>query len=570
MINTINKYLELIDKKERILCYVILTLTLLTVFLETLSVGLVIPFMQVLLSEGDGFENIFFLNNLELDNFAKEDILIYAILFLAIIYTFKTVLLTFFSYIENDFLSKVKVNISKKLFTIYINKPYLFHVNTHSSVLSANLIELKRFSAIIRDTSTFLTEVLILFCILALLLYFEPFGTIICIILFSIFALIFYFKIQKNARRWGEERQLFQSFTIKSINDCFKAIKEIKLFNKENFFIDNFVKNSKIEIETEFKKHTFINSLPRFWFEWITLIGLFSLISFLYITHKDVDKILPTIVLFGAAAFRLAPSVIRIMNVTQKIRYNYPIVENLLKVIKETKFNEGTKNSKIETITDFKKIEISNLNFKYTADSKYILRNLNFIINKNNIIGITGKSGSGKTTLINILLGLIEVGGNGKIYVDGKKITNDHINFSKNMIGYVPQNIYLFDDTIKKNIAFGLKDHEIDEKKILEILDDVQLKKFVLNNKNGINSNIGEFGGKLSGGQIQRIGIARAVYFNPKILILDESTNALDTETEKKILEELINLKTKMTIIIIAHRDSVLKKCDQILNLNDL
>lgn len=570
----INNYLSLFDKEDKFYYFVILVLTFLTVCLETLSIGLILPLMQILVADQKGLESIVILSFFNLENFSKEKLFLISIVSLATIYTLKAIFLTLFSYLEHDFLSKVKVNLSKKLFSIYLYKPYLFHVETNSSQLVRNLIDLKRFSAVMRESSSFLTEVLVLISILCLLIYFEPWGAIGSLILFSTFAILFYFKIQKNARKWGEQRQIYQGYQIKNMNDCFRAIKEIKVFGKESFFIKEFVLNSKIEIENDFKKHSFTNSLPRFWFEWITVIGMIFLICLLFASNKSIDVIIPTLALFGAAAFRIVPSVVRIMNSTQKIRFNFPVIENLFLELNRSKDeikiidHFENKPNKSKNLDKFNNINIQKINYSYPGSDQKILSNLNFEIKCNSFLGITGKSGSGKTTLVNIMLGLLQPDA-GKINIDNNNIANN-LKGWKNSIGYVPQNIFLFDDTIKKNIGFGLENHEINENEIFKIIEDVQLKKLVLDSKSGINTKIGEFGDKLSGGQIQRIGIARALYAKPRILIMDESTSALDLETEKKIINELYQFKDKLTVILIAHRNSILDMCDKVIDLDQL
>ena len=362
----------------------------------------------------------------------------------------------------------------------------------------------------------------------------------------------------------------YQAKTLENINNCFRAIKEIKVFGKEDFFVKKFILDSKIETETEYTKWNFMSTLPRFWLEWISISGMCFLVIVLYAINKEIESILPTIALFGAAAFRLTPSVARIIQNIQRIKFNYPVVENLSKEvsksIKELKSFKNLENKK-NNFSKFEKISISNLSYNYPGSEKKIINNLNYEFSKNSLIGITGESGSGKTTLVNILLGLLKQS-NGDIKFDEVVVENG-LNVKKDFLGYVPQNIFLLDDTIKKNIAFGVPEEKIDEKKVKEVLKSAQLLKLLSQTKKGIETNIGELGNRLSGGQIQRIAVARALYNNPKILILDESTSALDIETETKIINELRILKKYVTIIFIAHRKSVLDKCDKILKLND-
>ena len=570
MIDIIQKYFQFFDKKDKSGCLIIFFLTFFTACLETLSVGLVIPVMQILLSDANNLNEIFVLKFFDIDNLDKDFLFYVAILLLASVYTFKAVFLTLFSFFQYDFLNKIKVNFSGKLISIFLLKPYLFHIKTSTSILTRNFLELKRFVIVLLDSSNLFTEILVLIFILIMLFYFEPIGALTCLLIFSAFSIFFYFTIYKNTRKWGQILLEYRAKTLENINNCFRAIKEIKVFGKEDFFVKKFILDAKIETKTEYTKWNFMSTLPRFWFEWISISGMCFLVIVLYAINREIESILPTIALFGAAAFRLTPSVARIIQNIQRIKFNYPVVENLSKEvsksIKELKSFKNLENKK-NNFSKFEKISISNLSYNYPGSEKKIINNLNYEFSKNSLIGITGESGSGKTTLVNILLGLLKQS-NGDIKFDEVVVENG-LNVKKDFLGYVPQNIFLLDDTIKKNIAFGVPEEKIDEKKVKEVLKSAQLLKLLSQTKKGIETNIGELGNRLSGGQIQRIAVARALYNNPKILILDESTSALDIETETKIINELRILKKYVTIIFIAHRKSVLDKCDKILKLND-
>ena len=562
-------YLNFFEKVDQKYFYIIISLTIFTVFLETLSIGLIIPILQIILSDDIAEKYLNFINSGETSLINKDNLLIFSLLLLIFIYTLKAIFLTFFSYIENKLLSKIKVNLSKKLFSIYLNNSYLFHLKVNSSELTRNLLDLKRISAILTASSTFLTEILVLICVVSLLFYFEPIGTLGIFGVFTLFGFIFYFKIQRNAKEWGSIRKDMQAKIIENINNCFRSIKEIKIFNKEFFFIKDFTENSQKEIDAELNKQAFINSLPRYWFEWVTVVGMIILLIILYyLNNYSVDKIIPIIGLFSAAAFRLVPSIVRIMQTLQKIKFNLPVVEGVLDEINKEKFNLSNNylNSKKKLLlNNFKKIQFNNINFKYDKKNENIINDISFSIKKNQILGINGKSGSGKTTILNIISGLLKIN-SGEILIDDKLLKNNE-EFLQSEIGYVPQRIYLLDDTIKNNIAFGEKNSFIDDNKIFELVKNVQLIDLIKDSDKGLETNIGEFGDKLSGGQIQRIGLARALYLSPKILILDESTNALDEETESKIFNYLLKIKTEVAIIIVSHKKSILQNCDTVLNL---
>tara|TARA_B100000700_G_scaffold106523_2_gene120282 strand:- start:9696 stop:11477 length:1782 start_codon:yes stop_codon:yes gene_type:complete len=571
--NYFSKYINLFDKRDRNYFLIIIFLAFGVVFFETLSIGLVLPALHIISSFDSGENTLKFFKFLGLEGYTKERLFIISVLALFFAYTLKAIFLTFASYKEHDYLSRIKLNLSKKLFSIYLTKPFSFHLKTNSSKLMRNLLDLRRFAAVLTSSTSIVTETTIMISVLTLLTIYEPLGTLCSLTVFGVFSFFFHKKIQRHVKKWGETRQKYESFLLKNMTNSFSAIKEIKVFGKEKEFIDNYIKDARVSIETEFKKHSFTNTLPRFWFEWITVLGMIILVFILYSYSNQMSNLIPTLGLFAAAAFRLVPSIVRIMNNLQRFKYNYPVLKTLSEEIQNSQeevnlINSNTfgLNEKNKNINFSDKIEIKNLSFKYPNTEKKIIKNLSLSINHGSIIGIVGESGVGKTTLINLLLGLITPD-EGDIAVDGDSIFKNIRGWQKN-VGYVPQTITLFDDTIKKNIAFGQRENEIDNQKIARSIKESQLEKLINEVPKGFDTNIGEFGERLSGGQKQRIGIARALYTKPNILIMDESTNSLDVMTEKKIVEELFQLKGSITIIIVAHRQSIFEKCDKIFKLN--
>tara|TARA_B100000035_G_C20998462_1_gene553666 strand:- start:735 stop:1634 length:900 start_codon:yes stop_codon:yes gene_type:complete len=283
--------------------------------------------------------------------------------------------------------------------------------------------------------------------------------------------------------------------------------------------------------------------------------------------NKEFAYIVSILGLFAAAAFRLMPSLTRIMNSIQKIIYNRPAIDVIYKEFQDFDGNLSVKNNDKSKIQFSEKIDFNNVSFKYSGSNKLILDNIKFSIDAGSIIGIIGESGSGKTTLINLLLGLLKPT-DGSIKIDNLNMLQN-LSAWQNHIGYVPQDVYLIDDTIRKNIAFALPESRINNAALELAIKKSKLDKLINNLEKGYNTQIGEFGDRLSGGQKQRISIARALYSNPKVLIFDEFTNSLDNETEKKIIDEIINFKRDKTVIMIAHRLSTLKSCDSIFKIEN-
>ena len=316
------------------------------------------------------------------------------------------------------------------------------------------------------------------------------------------------------------------------------------------------------------RNQSFISSFPRYWLEFLVIVCFFLTVYILKISGQDSSNILPTLAVFSAAAFKVYPSANKILSSAQMVRYNLPVInlifkemslkEDDLKNIDSIRHNNIIFNNSI-------KIDINE--FKYSKESNKVLSEINFEIHKGSAIGIIGKSGAGKSTLIDIILGLLEVDNN-SVVVDDKSI-NDNIISWQSKIGYVPQNIYLMDDSLKNNIIFGVSDELVDNDSFVNSLKLAQLDKFVNELREGEKTFIGENGARLSGGQKQRIGIARALYSKPEILVLDESTSALDYKTEKEILETIKNLKGVLTSIIISHKVDNLSFCDKIIVIEE-
>jgi ABC-type multidrug transport system fused ATPase/permease subunit len=551
----------ILSKKQMRFFYFFIFLSFLSMILETLGIGLIIPFMQALVTDGINQHLANFLNFFSIYPTSKYNLIFILVTMLAFTYTFKVLFLTYFSYAETKLLADLRVSLSDKLYCIYLNKPYSFHLNNNSSKLIRNIDEISLVVYVIKSLILLINETVVLLGISTFVILYEPKGSLMVILFLGLFGYLFFKKVQIKVKKWGKTRQIHTGLSLKYLREGFGSIKDIKILQRTNELVKAFTTNNKILNVCELKQK-FIDSLPRLWLEWLVVIGFILLILLMMSLGKELLYIVPLLGLFAAAAFRIMPSLTRIMNSIQGILYNRPAVDSIYKEFDQEGFQNNNNKTPSKKIFLTKEIDLKNINFKYSDSGPFILRNINLNIKNGTTIGLIGESGIGKTTLINIILGLMQPT-SGSICVDGVDISENVKNW-QSQIGYVPQNIYLSDDTIKKNIAFALPEEKIDNIAVNKAVTNAKLDSLVNNLSNGLDTKIGEFGDRISGGQRQRIAIARALYTNPKVFILDECTNSLDLKTEKQIIDEVNSLKGKKTIIMIAHRLSTLENCDRI------
>ena len=450
--------------------------------------------------------------------------------------------------------------------------PLIFHQRTNTAKTLKNItFEIDQFSYLINAISTFALEFLVLTGISIYLIFVDPIISIVCIISFLIFGYFFNLINKKKIKIMSEKRLTHQDGRIKSIIEGLTGMRELKIWLKENSFLQTFIFHNDA-IKNILISTTLRNNLSKPSFEIFMLLMLSVFLIYFLSNNLLNAKVIPMFGLYLAAAYRLVPSISKIVQSLQNIQFNLTCAKNLKNEI--LNFNEISKikkNKVDENKNIFQsKIEFKNLTFSYDLNSNKkdnVLENINFDIKKGDCVGIVGHSGSGKSTLTDLLIGL-QTATSGEILVDGININRFIINWQK-LLGCVPQEVFIADDSLKKNIAFGVSEMNINDNKIKKCLELSNLKDFSMTLENNLETIIGERGARLSGGQKQRIGIARAFYNNPEILIFDESTNSLDLETEGKILSEIYNLKKEKTIIIISHKKNILEKCDYILAIEN-
>ena len=404
-----------------------------------------------------------------------------------------------------------------------------------------------------------------LFSIICTLIFIEPFGAIIVGLFFTFFSWLVVKLSNKSLNYWGKKRERLDDKLSKNIVEGFGGIKEIILLGRTNFFSKVFSKNnfSKAII---LRNYLTVSQSPRYLLEIIAVFGVVGFIFIMIKQGKEVNELLTIIGVFVAAVFRMIPSFNKIISCLNNMKY----YSNSIDLLYEEFKNKDSYNRFDKSKTQIKlksEINIENLEFRYENDRKQILKKINLKISKGDFIGIFGESGSGKSTLIDVLMGLFNPT-SGSIKVDGVDI-NKNLRSWQNIIGYVPQNIFLINDSVKKNIAFGIENHKISSINMLKAIKESQLLKFIDSLNHGIDSKVGERGAQISGGQLQRIGIARAIYKNPDLLIFDESTASLDSNTEEEVLKSINSLRGNKTIIMISHNLKNLKDCDYVYSLKN-
>jgi ATP-binding cassette, subfamily B, bacterial PglK len=565
-LSKINSILNSAEKKGVLMIFV---LSLVSVFFDLLSIGMVLPILTLVVK---GEESSTFIDDFLrylFGNIDHSEILFIVITISIAAFLIKTIMYAFVIWKHSQFSFGLLESLSNRIFSGYVNSSYEYHLQNNSSKLLNNTTnEIGMFvKNLITPALSLLTELIVVLALISLLIYIAPVETIIILTLMSSMIWLINYSTKNKISGWGKERQYHQEKVIFNLQQAFSAIKDIKIIGCEFEFIKRYKYNNKNNIRVA-KNQNVIQQIPRIILDLGVIIMIMIIVGFMKLSGSSANDIIPILGVYAAAFYRILPSSNRVISSIQTFKYGLPVLDSInfeFKKLNDIQNKNKNKNKNKKIVNG--EIEIYNLDFKYLNDSSYILKEASFKIDSGDVVGVVGRSGSGKSTLIDILLGLLEPT-SGKITVSGIDI-NSNLQKWRSWIGYVPQSICLIDDSIRSNIAFGISSELIIDSRVNNAVKMANLNSLVENLPDGLDSIIGENGVRLSGGQRQRIGLARALYRNPSILILDEATSSLDTETEKKIMDSIYSLSKKMTIIIVAHRVSTLNKCDYIIQVSN-
>ena len=568
---------QILNKKEKRTAIVIAFLSIISALLETLGVTAILPFILALLQpetlmDYDVLARIFTFFGIS----TTGQMIVFVAVGVVVIYSFKNVFLILFGYYKNNYSNKMERDLSVLMFDTFVHRPYSFFLTSNTAIIERGITS--DITAVSNSVSAFCSlfnEMLTGIMIGVILFIIDPIMALGIVGLSGAITLCMIQALRKRISYCGEEsRRAFINRT-KTIIETISGIKEISVTKRQHMFLNKF----KVYADKAYRvntKYLTYSILPSRVTEMIFISGLIGLVLIAYNLDSNISLLIAKLSALAVAAIRLLPSITNISNNMNALVFQRPSLENAFDnlvgagirtdetrqtVIKEEVLTDD------ETELDFNRLTVNNISWKYSDDGKNVLSDLSLFINSGEAIGIIGESGAGKTTLADILLGLF-VPQKGTVTIDNKSIFDDDTQWHK-IIGYVPQSIFLMDDTIRNNILFGIDGDENETERLMEAIEKAQMKKFVDSLPNGLETQLGERGVKISGGQRQRIAIARALYYNPKVLILDEATSALDNETESAVIEAINALHGEKTLIIIAHRLSTIANCDRIFEIKN-
>ena len=557
---TVRLLWALLNPSERKALSGLFVLMLVGTLLETASVALLVPVLAVLTSSNSDIKLPFVTIQTDLD----QNLLIWSVIFSVLfLYIIKNIFLGFSVWIQRGYLTKTSARIASRILETYILQPFSFHLQKNSSLLIRNTQDT---SAVvgggIEPLLSMISEGLIIAALLLVLIVVEPVGTILVVTTLLIATMVFHRFSDRKLQDWGARRQFEKGRIIRTIQQSLGAIKDLQVLNREDWFILEHNKH-QVSDQSLLRKIITVQSMPRLWLEVMAIGGLTGLVGVMLSAGNEPKEIVPVVGLFAATAFRVLPSVNKVVGSRQLLKVSRNAIETIhgdlqLPTLKKT----GLMNQTLK----FESLQVQNLTFAYEGIVDSVLNDVNVHIQNGEAVGFVGQSGSGKSTLIDIMLGLLEPQ-SGSVLINGQSIEDAKQSWQK-QIGYIPQTIFLMDDSLRRNIALGIADSEINEIAIQEALKSAQLEDFVASLPEGLDTVVGERGVRLSGGQRQRIGIARALYHRPSVLVLDEATSSLDTETEHGVMQAVQALQGDKTVIIVAHRLSTVEYCDRLYRLD--
>jgi len=561
----IKNFNKLLNRHQKNRLLILVAISIIGAFLEILGVSLMIPMVTAIMQPdiietNDTIKKVCDIFGLS----SHRSFVLLCIIALIVLFIVKNLYLLFEYYIQARFVFNNRFQTQKQVFHAYLCRSYEFFLNANSSEI------LRDINGNVQETYDLLlillflvTESFISLALIVTVLIVDPVMMTSIVIMMAILILVIIRKIKPILSKKGDESRENYAISYRWILQVVEGIKEVKVTHKESFFEDEFTQSAKKTVSA-MKWQSVLGNVPRLLIEAGCVCSTLTVIAVMIYYGKPMEALFPTLAAFAMAAVKLMPSANRIVTAMNAVSFHGPALKKLVEIIDylgESNDNIVDAGSKIDIK---EKIELKGITYSYPNTDVNVLENADMVIPVGTSVGIVGKSGSGKTTAVDVLLGLL-IPKSGTITVDGINVMDNYTDWLRHL-GYIPQSVFMLNDTIRGNVVFGNKP---DDEKVWKALEDAQLADFVNSLPRKLDTNIGERGIRLSGGQRQRLGIARALYNDPEILIFDEATSSLDGETEKAIMESINGLHGKKTMIIIAHRLQTIEKCDDIYKVQD-
>jgi ABC-type multidrug transport system fused ATPase/permease subunit len=552
---------SLLDSSEKRTAFVLLAFMVIAMFLETVGVGLVVPILAIFSGNRPSELEGSLIGRL----FRGPNAIVQGAVVLFLVSLIKTLFMTYYVWYQSRWLAHLQEDLANRLFTRYMSQSWTFHLGRNSAQLIRNIaIDVTLFTNIVTYALNTCAESLVILGIALLLFWIEPLGTLVVATALGALTLLFLRSTQPYIASLGRDRHDAEGRRMQWLQQGLGGVKEIKLAGREETFIDQFRVQSDV-IARVMKQQGVFLQLPRFWYELMAVSALCGLAAIMAAEGKPADSLVPKLGAFAAGAFRLLPSVNRLVTALQTLRHSEVVIANLYA---ETNLPQPPSSLARKQRMHFQsELRLDRVRFRYESSQTDVLREVHLVIERGKAVGLIGQSGAGKSTLVDIILGLVDPT-SGVVTVDGKPMADIRGQW-QSLIGYVPQSIYLCDDSVRGNVAFGLPSEEISDEKVWQALRAAKLDEFVESLPEGLETFVGERGIRLSGGQRQRVGIARAMYHQPEILVLDEATSSLDVMTETEVMAAIEALHGTKTLLIVAHRHSTLTACDVVYRMEN-
>lgn len=568
------KMMVLLDGKQKRTMVLLVIMMFIGALLEAFSITLVVPVASLIISPTAIRDNELVASIYAFLPFESEKTFgIAVMLALVVAFVLKNIYIYFMQKAQYHFIYTNQFRTSERMMKNYMRRGYEFFLNADTAVVQRTITsDVNNMYALILSVLQLISEVIVFIALSVVLLKEEPVMTIFLALLLGITLLVIKVILKPIMYKAGKDNQDYYSNLFKWINQTVTGIKEVKVGGREKYFIDTYRGYGKGYVDAV-QKYTLYNNIPKLIIETVCVTGIVLYFLYIFLSGQSSEDIMPIITAFGLAIARLMPSANRINNQLNNIAYFEPFFMGVSDNLQVDINGENTDISFMEVPKEklpvTKEIVLEGVSYKYPNTDKWILKDANVTVPVGQAVGIIGTTGAGKSTIVDVLLGLL-VMQEGKITADGRDVF-DKDNYRKWLknVGYIPQSIFMIDDSIRKNVAFGIPEDEIDDNRVWEVLKEAQLDDFVRSLPEGLDSSVGERGIRVSGGQRQRLSIARALYEDPEVLIMDEATAALDNDTEKAIMDSINRLHGNKTLIIIAHRLQTIEKCDAVYRIGD-